>query len=85
MTVLAETRPAERLTTGPGDVDHWSCCDPDVALCGFDITDYDEVSNDEMDDTCPLCAEVYDNDLPCTIPGCPIRPGVLSRLARWFR
>lgn len=67
MTVL-ELAPVSvsRVKADP-DEDHLYCCNPDVSLCGLDITEHPE--RDFADEECcPLCADL--EDLPCG-PGCP--------------
>jgi hypothetical protein len=57
----------DRTTTGSGDLDHVYCCDPDLALCGTDVSDVPEIDPD-TDVDCIVC-----NDLdgqPCS-PDCP--------------
>jgi hypothetical protein len=57
--------------TGPGgtDLDHIYCCDPDVALCGTDISDAPEIDpNSEIN--CVVCADLEFQ--PCAL--CCPRP-----------
>lgn len=49
---------------------HLTCCSGDVALCGLDITEHDWVFASHDSDDCVMCAYVWDNDLPCPVPGC---------------
>jgi hypothetical protein len=53
-----------------GDVVHLYCCDPDLALCGEDLTDHDD--NAEGPE-CPPCAVIDVVDQPCPVPGCEDR------------
>ena len=53
----------------PGDVDHYYCCDDDIALCGADLTGM-EYMDRGPDWDCPLCVLVLDADEPCGVPGC---------------
>jgi hypothetical protein len=78
---LAESKPVERLTTGPEDVAHWYCCNPDVSLCGLDLGGCEDVDPGPAPADCALCADVYASDQPCAAEGCPV--GRESR-ARWF-
>ena len=63
MTItVPETKPGE---TGTEDeLIHVVCCDPDVAMCGMDVSGYRWVPHDEPA-TCELCAIAYEEDLPC--------------------
>lgn len=45
------------------DLDHWYCCDPNIAYCGRDISGDAEGHADE--NLCPLCALVEENHIPC--------------------
>ena len=56
------------IAANVGDVDHLYCCDPDVAMCGLDLTGVPE--GREFTHVCPLCAEVNDSDTPCPVAGC---------------
>lgn len=38
-----------------GDVDHLYCCDPDLALCGEDISGDVDLGDDPLPQPCPLC------------------------------
>jgi hypothetical protein len=49
---------------------HLACCDLDVAMCGEDLTDAETVYGDEAGPPCLLCLYVYDEGLPCPVPGC---------------
>lgn len=89
MTAATIDRPVveshRRLVDGPGDVDHFDCCDPNEALCGQNITGWDDVDDDPNVPTCPLCEEAIEQDLPCADPACPIRRGVVAAVRRWWR
>lgn len=50
---------------------HISCCNPDRALCGWDLTDADMVPKPEPEDECVVCVEFEDG--PCDSPTCPDR------------
>jgi hypothetical protein len=47
---------------GLGEMTHVYCCDPDVGLCGTDLTDLTEVSDDAVVD-CVVRAEL--DGQPC--------------------
>ncbi|MEU6725591.1 hypothetical protein ABZ917_17940 [Nonomuraea wenchangensis] len=57
-----ELAPAIRHPKAGDDENHEYCCNPDVSLCGLDISD---LSDDDFDDEecCPACADLW--DLPC--------------------
>lgn len=59
-SVVETTRPA----LGSDDLDHvvCTCCDPDLALCGRDMTGTDWV-DDNQGLRCVVCADLQ--DLPC--------------------
>lgn len=56
-----------KTTNGSSDLDHLYCCDPDLALCGTDVSDVPEIDADS-DITCVVCADL--DGEPCS-PGCP--------------
>jgi hypothetical protein len=60
--VSIETLPRPTSTSSGGDVDHWYCCDPNVAFCGLDITETPEGRFSV--DMCPLCVLVDDDGGP---------------------
>lgn len=67
---LPDSRPAP-TSSGDDDPDHYYCCDPDIAMCGADLTGVDDIGDDGVvDPLCPLCAYVEDHYLPCPVPGC---------------
>lgn len=51
--MTAAILPEEIVTGLGGDVDHWYCCDPDVAYCGLDLSGVPD--GEEFDEMCPLC------------------------------
>lgn len=55
--------------TAAGDVDHYYCCDEDVALCGADLSGVP--MGPEFDAICPPCQEALDANTPCPVPSCP--------------
>lgn len=55
---------AETTTGSSDDLNHIYCpCDPDIALCGTDISDYAFAEDDETD--CVVCTDLEDADAPC--------------------
>lgn len=59
------------LTGNPDDVDHIYCCDPNLAMCGLDLTGVAE--GPEFDAACPLCGLAEDTGQGCPVPDCPNR------------
>jgi hypothetical protein len=60
------TTPAPQVTppdTSDPDLFHWVCCDPNVALCGTDVTRHPMRSIDSDDDPCVVCADLVNT--PC--------------------
>jgi hypothetical protein len=52
---------SSRPTGGdPYDVDHWYCCDPNVAYCGLDLTGVPEGETAGV--MCPLCVLAEETD-----------------------
>ena len=59
---------------------HFICCSDDVAMCGEKMEHFVEMEEEPtevmgeptgpVDRPCPLCAHIYDNGLPCTVPEC---------------
>lgn len=66
MTVLAQCLTAEGRTKADPDENHLYCCNPDVSLCGLDITDTNEQDFAD-EECCPICRDL--SGLPCR-PGC---------------
>lgn len=65
---LAFAEAATHATTGGLDVNHVYCCDPDVGLCGEDIS----AIPDRWDHAVPVCVVCEDLDeagAPCS-PTC---------------
>lgn len=55
------------------DYEHWWCCDPDIALCGADISkdeSWDEDEIDTLENPCPKCEEIKSFRLPCGTEWC---------------
>jgi hypothetical protein len=69
------TAPAAPVTSSSEDgLDHIYCCDPNVSLCGADISEEDDlgpVDIDELDNPCPKCEAIENLDEPCGVQGCP--------------
>lgn len=65
---LAASAPA----AGDSDLNHYYCCDPNVALCGTDISAMPETDED-ID--CVVCADLEPTMAytPCASPACPNR------------
>jgi hypothetical protein len=64
-SVASRPGPELCIAQSVGDVDHLYCCDPDLSLCGEDISGSAEVYVDEGN-VCPLC-----DVLDLMVPGCP--------------
>lgn len=54
-----------RSEGGTTDITHVWCCDPDVALCGEDVSTEPEVP-DGVGIDCVVCVDLEDQ--PCTCP-----------------
>jgi hypothetical protein len=61
-------------STADDDYTHVTCCDPDVGMCGADLSG-GEWQDDSADVECPLCAIADAEALPCGDPYCPDRDG----------
>lgn len=65
------TAPADvehRQRRDPGDLFHlFCCCDPNLGLCGADLTDV-PVIDGVGDDACPMCFSLGSE--PCARCGC---------------
>ncbi len=59
------------LTDTLDDLNHWYCCDPDLALCGIDLTDVAEMDDDE-EVNCAACLDLAGK--PCS-PKCKWETG----------
>ena len=55
-----EAQQQKDATTGTGEpLDHIYCpCDPNLGLCGYDLTGYTEVEAFASDDECIVCADL---------------------------
>jgi hypothetical protein len=65
---LPDSRPAP--TSSGDDADHYYCCDPDIAMCGADLTAVVENPDMPLEDVCRYCLYIDDEDLPCPVEGC---------------
>ncbi|WUH94609.1 hypothetical protein OG900_33640 [Streptomyces sp. NBC_00433] len=54
---------SEQATSSDDGLDHVYCCDPDIALCGTDISGADFAAFDAA--SCVVCADLDDTDAPC--------------------
>jgi hypothetical protein len=82
------TQVLEQSTRGDveiGEVDHYNCCREDVAICGVDMRGWNYTAHDDPAPVCPLCDAAVADKMPCAAPGCPVGPGVFSRIRRWWR
>ena len=57
------------VNTSGDDTDHLYCCNPDVALCGLDISNHPFMKVDPRR-LCPLCALAETEGPPCPVQGC---------------
>jgi hypothetical protein len=55
-------------STGSDELNHIYCCDPDIALCGTDISADNEVDLDVAN--CVVCLDLEAAALPCS-DSCP--------------
>lgn len=60
--MTAETLPGLSRPTGLiEDLTHYFCqCDPEVGICGADLTGLDELGDDEGGPDCELCSVLLD-------------------------
>lgn len=72
MTALAAPRPA-LPDLGDDDFVHAFCCDPDMAVCGADVSGSDVVPDTSLDEVCPTCIAAASTGGRCARPGCPGR------------
>lgn len=75
MTVTALPDTAPEVTAAPDvgggdDAVHITCCDPDTAVCGVDVTDQPYV---DAPVDCWDCALRCLQDRPCTVRFCRLR------------
>jgi hypothetical protein len=67
MTVLDLQPVADGRVKADPDDNHLYCCNPDVSLCGLDISESGELDFAD-EECCPPCLDL--DDLPCG-PACP--------------
>jgi hypothetical protein len=71
MTAAVLDRPDSPAASGADDDRcHLYCCNENVALCGTDLTDYEDDCGDPGHVICPLCALADAEGLRCPVPGC---------------
>jgi hypothetical protein len=68
---MAAPAPAPHTTRNTTNVDHLYCCNPNLALCGDDLTAVPE--GREHDTLCALCVLADDLGHPCSTLTCPNR------------
>jgi hypothetical protein len=72
--VSVQTLPRPAVPDGSSSddpFDHIYCCDPDVALCGADVSGEVDVGDAELEAPCPMCGLLEDLEGPCGADGCP--------------
>lgn len=58
------------------DLIHFVCCDEDVAICGADLSECDDLFFDPPEeDSCEVCVNKKRIYAPCTIADCPMGEG----------
>jgi hypothetical protein len=70
---VAVLDPVAPAVSGDDDLTHLTCCQPEVAICGADLTDGEDVpalADDEP--MCRLCIYADENDVPCPTVSCPV-------------
>lgn len=76
---MSDDRPQPAPLTGmvpPGrdqadpEADHLTCCDPDISMCGLDVSGQPAVEKVSDDDVCRVCRIHEEYSLPCPVPGC---------------
>lgn len=67
MNTTAPTETPARLRSDDDDLAHYYCCDPDIALCGADLSTTSEDESIETD--CVVCVDLDATSAPCS-PGC---------------
>jgi hypothetical protein len=61
------------LSTTDDDLTHLVCCDPDLSLCGLDLTGGEDVPEPPDAEQCEICANKDRLDLPCGARFCRLR------------
>ncbi len=62
MTAAATTTAPAGTRTSGAELDHYTCCDENRALCGTDVTGAPEIDTDA---TCVVCIDLEATDAPC--------------------
>lgn len=62
---MLDTAPAPTTSNTSTGLTHIYCCDPDLALCGEDLTDIPEVDEDTL--LCVVCDDLEDHPCTCTL------------------
>lgn len=62
---MLDTAPAPTTNSTSTGLTHIYCCDPDLALCGEDLTDIPTV--DEDTNLCVVCEDLEDQPCTCTL------------------
>ncbi|MDI5965803.1 hypothetical protein [Streptantibioticus silvisoli] len=70
MTTSLQSVPA--ATTAGADENHLYCCNPDLGLCGADLTGHTYLPAGTAP-TCAVCNDLKNRYGPCS-PGCPDIP-----------
>jgi hypothetical protein len=71
-TAIPETE-RRSIHVDDDDVIHRWCCDEDVAICGEDLDEGEEVEDDEDGVPCPICETAQVEGWCCPVPGCRLR------------
>ncbi|MFE3202175.1 hypothetical protein [Embleya sp. NPDC059237] len=70
MPLLVNAPEAGSDTTSASELVHACCCDPDVGLCGEDLSGSSWAA-DEDDIECVVCVDLVEAEWPCG-PDCPV-------------
>lgn len=73
MIVLTTPVVESELSTTENDLTHMVCCNPNLSLCGVDLTDGEEVPDPDPLDRCEICENKDRLDLPCGARFCRLR------------
>jgi hypothetical protein len=60
---MLDTAPVPTTTGTRPDITHVYCCNPDMALCGEDLSSQHEVDDD--DQPCVVCSDLEDQECTC--------------------